>query len=112
MANGISVLARGFKLNHWFNISFCRIMTDCQKLNVKLLLTRAEAGSIIGIRGGNISKLRGETNVCLHISKDKTEQRILSIRGNQENAYAALENIFDTIDERNTGLRKRPLKLL
>ena len=87
-------------------------MTDCQKLNVKLLLTRAEAGSIIGIKGGNISKLRGETNVCLHISKDKTEQRILSIRGNQENAYAALENILDTIDERNTGLRKRPLKLL
>ena len=79
---------------------------------IKLLLSRAEAGRLIGIGGTNIKIIRESSDTTIHLDKDDSKERILVIKGSFPNALKATDLILDSIEDSITKLGGRHIRIL
>ena len=93
-------------------VSLSDNMSGFKTIELKMLLKRSDAGSIIGLDGTKISRVRKESQAVIHLSKDIGSQRILSISGNKERIEHAMSLILEALDEKNESLRRKPIKLV
>ena len=79
---------------------------------IKLLLSRGEASSILGVRGETIQSIRTQNDVKLHLDKDNSTQRILSMKGYIGNLKEAVKHILEILEDRGSKLGNKSIKLI
>ena len=101
---------------HYFPLGlsvYCsREMNDLGVIGVKILLTRGEAGKIIGLGGKSIDELRKYTGARIHLNKDVSKERILCVRGCLAIVMNAIDRIIDLMDNDGRPLGKGALKFI
>ena len=85
------------------------LLTDM--LTIRLILSRTEAGRLIGIQGQNIKDIRSYTQADISIDKDRNRQRTVNIKGKSFDVFLAIDEIINSIQGQSSVLWKRPLRL-
>ena len=81
-------------------------------MKIRILLSRSEAGRLIGVSGDNIRQVRMCTKAKLFIDTDESSNRVVIISGNEEEIITALEMISSSIENPSGGMGRKHLKLL
>ena len=79
--------------------------------SLRLLLTRAECGRLLGIKGENIQKIRKNTTTTIHLDKDNSKERVLSMSGSEESVVNACDLLLDCINSDSVKMGKSKLRL-
>ena len=81
-------------------------------MNLRILLSRSEAGRLIGVKGVNIKQVRGCAKAKIYIDTDDSNHRVVIISGNRDDIWRALEMISSLIENPSGGMGRKHLKLL
>ena len=79
---------------------------------LRILLSRTEAGRLIGLKGANIDSLRQTTKTNIHIDNDGSSKRVATITGPFMNVCVAAGKVSDSIENPNIGLGRKGINLI
>ena len=81
-------------------------------ISTRLLLGRQEVGRLLGVGGKTIVEVRKRSEAKIHIDKDGSKDRIVTISGNRACVISAVETVAELTQSSSQSISNKSLKLL